>query len=42
MIYWMNSEGHRNNIPNCHHTKLGVGVARGSGDYRIYWTQLFG
>lgn len=39
---WMNSEGHRNNILNCNHTKLGVGVAQGSGDYRIYWTQLFG
>ncbi|WP_309620291.1 CAP domain-containing protein [Salinibacterium sp.] len=41
MESWMNSQGHKDNILNCGQTKLGVGVAQGSGDYRIYWTQLF-
>lgn len=38
---WMNSENHKNNILNCNYTRLGVGVAQGSGDYRVYWTQMF-
>jgi uncharacterized protein YkwD len=42
MESWMNSQGHRDNILNCNHTRLGVGVAQGAGDYGIYWTQLFG
>ena len=37
---WMNSSGHRANILNCSLTRLGVGVAEGSGG--PYWTQLFG
>jgi uncharacterized protein YkwD len=39
MNSWMNSSGHRANILNCSLTKLGVGVAEGSGG--PWWTQLF-
>ena len=39
MDSWMNSSGHRANILNCSLTKLGVGVAEGSGG--PWWTQLF-
>ncbi|MGL5860184.1 MAG: CAP domain-containing protein [Phycicoccus sp.] len=39
---WMDSPGHRGNILNCGFTDIGVGVARGGGDYGIYWTQVFG
>ena len=42
MESWMNSQGHKDNILNCGQTRLGVGVAQGSGDYGTYWTQLFG
>ena len=37
---WMDSPGHRANILDCSLTKLGVGVAEGSGG--PWWTQLFG
>ncbi|MGY1802137.1 CAP domain-containing protein [Blastococcus sp. SYSU D00922] len=40
MDSWMNSPGHRANILNCGLTRLGVGVAEGSGG--PWWTQLFG
>jgi uncharacterized protein YkwD len=40
MESWMNSPGHRTNILNCSLTRLGVGVAEGSGG--PWWTQLFG
>ncbi|WP_091108894.1 CAP domain-containing protein [Geodermatophilus dictyosporus] len=40
MASWMDSPGHRTNILNCSLTKLGVGVAEGSGG--PWWTQLFG
>jgi uncharacterized protein YkwD len=40
MAAWMNSPGHRANILDCSPTKLGVGVAEGSGG--PWWTQLFG
>lgn len=40
MDSWMNSPGHRANILNCSLTRLGVGVAHGSGG--PWWTQLFG
>ncbi|MGY1988303.1 CAP domain-containing protein [Blastococcus sp. SYSU DS0669] len=40
MTSWMNSPGHRANILNCGLTRLGVGVATGSGG--PWWTQLFG
>lgn len=36
---WMESPGHRANILNCGLTRLGVGVAQGSGG--PWWTQLF-
>ena len=39
MKSWMESSGHRANILNCSLTKLGVGVAEGSGG--PWWTQLF-
>ena len=39
MDAWMNSSGHRANILNCGLTRLGVGVAEGSGG--PWWTQLF-
>ena len=39
MNAWMNSAGHRRNILNCDLTRLGVGVAEGSGG--PWWTQLF-
>ena len=38
---WMNSEGHRNNILNCSHTTIGVGLAYDANG-RPYWTQVFG
>jgi uncharacterized protein YkwD len=37
---WMDSDGHRANILNCDLSRLGVGVAEGSGG--PWWTQLFG
>ncbi|WP_456600310.1 CAP domain-containing protein [Blastococcus sp. SYSU DS0616] len=40
MASWLNSPGHRANILNCGLTRLGVGVATGSGG--PWWTQLFG
>ncbi|AXG80532.1 CAP domain-containing protein [Streptomyces paludis] len=40
MDSWMNSDGHRANILNCDYTRLGVGVATGSGG--PWWTQNFG
>jgi uncharacterized protein YkwD len=40
MTGWMKSPGHRANILNCELTRLGVGVAQGSGG--PWWTQLFG
>ncbi|SEK27581.1 Uncharacterized conserved protein YkwD, contains CAP (CSP/antigen 5/PR1) domain [Blastococcus sp. DSM 46786] len=40
MTSWMNSPGHRANILDCGLTRLGVGVATGSGG--PWWTQLFG
>ena len=40
MAGWMNSAGHRANILDCSLTRLGVGVADGSGG--PWWTQLFG
>jgi uncharacterized protein YkwD len=39
MTAWMNSPGHRANILNCSYTKLGVGVADGTGG--PWWTQDF-
>jgi uncharacterized protein YkwD len=39
MDAWMKSSGHRANILNCGLTRLGVGVAEGSGG--PWWTQLF-
>jgi uncharacterized protein YkwD len=39
MDAWMNSAGHRANILNCDLTRLGVGIAEGSGG--PWWTQLF-
>jgi uncharacterized protein YkwD len=39
MADWMNSSGHRANILDCRYTKLGVGVAYGSGG--PWWTQTF-
>jgi uncharacterized protein YkwD len=38
---WMNSEGHRNNLLNCRHGVIGVGLAYDSRG-RPYWTQKFG
>ena len=40
MQSWMTSPGHRANILDCSLTRLGVGVAQGSGG--PWWTQLFG
>ena len=40
MNSWMNSSGHRANILNCGLTRLGVGIAEGSGG--PWRTQLFG
>ena len=40
MEAWLESPGHRANILDCKLTKLGVGVAEGSGG--PWWTQLFG
>ena len=37
---WMNSSGHRANIPDGSLRKIGVGYARG-GQYGTYWVQLF-
>lgn len=39
MDSWMNSAGHRANILDCSLTRLGVGMADGSGG--PWWTQLF-
>jgi uncharacterized protein YkwD len=39
MDAWMNSPGHRANILNCDLTRLGVGVAEGTGG--PWWTQDF-
>jgi uncharacterized protein YkwD len=39
MDAWMNSPGHRANILDCSLTRLGVGMADGSGG--PWWTQLF-
>jgi uncharacterized protein YkwD len=39
MEAWMNSAGHRANILNCDLTRLGVGMAEGTGG--PWWTQLF-
>ncbi|MBF8192870.1 CAP domain-containing protein [Nonomuraea sp. K274] len=38
---WMESPGHRQNIMNCSLTLIGVGAARSSSRYGIYWTQDF-
>ena len=39
---WKNSEGHYANMINADFTKLGVGMSNEeSGDYGIYWVQLF-
>jgi uncharacterized protein YkwD len=38
---WMNSEGHRDNLLNCSHQAIGVGLAYDGGG-RPYWTQDFG
>ncbi|WP_448610182.1 CAP domain-containing protein [Geodermatophilus sp. URMC 60] len=40
MEAWLESPGHRANILDCGLTKLGVGVAEGTGG--PWWTQLFG
>ena len=40
MEAWLKSPGHRANILDCDLTKLGVGVAEGTGG--PWWTQLFG
>ena len=40
MEAWLESPGHRANILDCELTKLGVGVAEGTGG--PWWTQLFG
>jgi uncharacterized protein YkwD len=40
MKAWLESPGHRANILDCELTKLGVGVAEGTGG--PWWTQLFG
>jgi uncharacterized protein YkwD len=40
MEAWLDSPGHRANILDCELTKLGVGVAEGTGG--PWWTQLFG
>jgi uncharacterized protein YkwD len=40
MEAWLESPGHRANILDCDLTKLGVGVAEGTGG--PWWTQLFG
>jgi uncharacterized protein YkwD len=39
MTAWMNSPGHRANILNCAYSRIGVGVADGSGG--PWWTQDF-
>jgi uncharacterized protein YkwD len=39
MAAWMDSSGHRANILNCDLTRLGVGIAAGSGG--PWWTELF-
>jgi uncharacterized protein YkwD len=37
---WMNSPGHRANILNSSHARIGVGAYRGA-DGQIYWCQQF-
>lgn len=39
---WMGSPGHRANILNPGYRELGVGVQTGSGEFGIYWVQVFG
>ncbi len=39
---WMGSPVHRENILLEEVSETGVGVYVGSGDYRIYWVQMFG
>ena len=41
MAGWMGSDGHRQNLLNCSHRAIGVGLAY-DGDGRPYWTQNFG
>ena len=41
MTGWMNSAGHKANIMNCKFTLIGVGLAKGTQGYKIYWTQDF-
>lgn len=38
---WMNSDGHRDNLLNCSHRAIGVGLVYDAGG-RPYWTQVFG
>jgi uncharacterized protein YkwD len=37
---WLESPGHRQNVLDCSHRTMGLGVATGSGG--PWWTQLFG
>jgi uncharacterized protein YkwD len=39
---WMNSPGHRKNILSPMFTEIGLGLAKGGGEFGIYWTQNFG
>ena len=39
---WMNSPGHCQNMLRARFTEIGVGHAEGDGQYRHYWTQVFG
>ena len=39
---WMQSPGHRANILKPEYREIGVGVETGTGEYAIYWVQLFG
>lgn len=41
MAGWMDSTGHRDNLLNCGHAAIGVGLAY-DPDGRPYWTQVFG
>lgn len=38
---WLESPGHRANILKAEIREIGVGVATGDGQYRIYWVQVF-
>lgn len=42
MTQWMNSPGHKANILSPKFRELGVGYAPSNGQYRHYWTQVFG